>query len=382
MSQPTHERLSEQIRQLKEVCPIEVVVGQYFTLDAEGRRYLRAREHDSLIVDRWRGRYHWNARGESGDVVDFLRRQEGLSVLEAVVRLGGHVRDRPAPLPNLALAARPPLNHPRHGVPSRPHGRRMLRALRVAVDVYHAALLGDPTALAYLTSRGIDEPAIRRLRLGFCDGTRLVAACARANVSRRDAYRVGLLTRRPPSSDDPACPPEASPGREFLAGRVVIPEIGPAGPIWLIGRALPDARGPRYLSLPLTKPLLGYHLVQGSPIVLVVEGVFDLLTLTAWGLPGVALCGTDPSPRALDQLRRLARTRRVYLVPQADPPGQRSAARLAALLSEPPPIIPLPPGAKDLGDLAVSPAGRAAFLRALPPEVAGHHVGSARCDVT
>jgi DNA primase len=381
MSLLTYEPLSEQIRQLKEVCPIEGIVGQYFTLVAEGRRYLRAREHDSLVVDRSRGRYHWNARGESGDVVDFVRRQEGLSLLEAVVRLAGQDRERQT-LPSPAVARPSPRNHPRHEVPSRPLGRRMLRALRVAVDVYHAALLANPTALAYLASRGVAEPTIRRLRLGYCDGNRLVAACARANVPLRDADRVGLLTRRPSTGDDPTPTREARGEREFLAGRVVIPEIGHAGPIWLIGRGLPDARGPRYLSLPLTKPLLGYHLVQESPIVLVVEGVFDLLTLVAWGLPGVALCGTDPSPRALDQLRRLARTRRLYLVPQADPPGQRSAARLAALLAEPPPIIPLPPGAKDLGDLAVNHAGRAAFLRALPPEVATCPVGSLRCDVT
>src|SRR5262249_26003424 len=96
------------------------------------------------------------------------------------------------------------------------------------------------------------------------------------------------------------------------------------------------------------------------------EGVFDALALLSWDLPGVALCGTDPGPRALSQLRQLAATRLLYLVPQADAAGQRSAARLAALLPRPLTIVPLPPGVKDLGELAERPTGRADFLRLLP----------------
>src|SRR5215472_7055125 len=111
------EHWAERIRHLKEVVPIEDVVGHYFTLVPEGTRYLRAREHDSLVVDRARGRYHWNARGESGDVVDFLRRQEGLSLREALARLGregvgtGGRRPRSSDLPARRLR-RPPVPTP------------------------------------------------------------------------------------------------------------------------------------------------------------------------------------------------------------------------------------------------------------------------------
>src|SRR5262249_6819371 len=87
MAQPSQQSWSERIRQLKEVLPIDVLIGQYFTLVPEGTRYLRAREHDGLFADRHSGRYPWTARGESGDVVDFVCRQEGLSVPEALARL-------------------------------------------------------------------------------------------------------------------------------------------------------------------------------------------------------------------------------------------------------------------------------------------------------
>src|SRR6516225_3434987 len=107
------ERWAERIRHLKEVVPIEDVVGHYFTLVPEGARYLRAREHDSLVVDRLRGRYHWNARGESGDVVDFLRRQEGLTLAEAIDRLGAQALDAPRWAPRPSGSRARPTRDPR-----------------------------------------------------------------------------------------------------------------------------------------------------------------------------------------------------------------------------------------------------------------------------
>jgi DNA primase len=143
---------------------------------------------------------------------------------------------------------------------------------------------------------------------------------------------------------------------------------------------LPGGDGPRYLSLPLTRPLLGYHHVRASPAVLVTEGVFDALSLLAWGLPGVALCGTNPGPRALAQLRTLAQGARLYLVPQADPPGRRAAERLSSALPGPAQIVQLPAGVKDLSELAERPEGRDVFLAALPTDLRALIIADARSD--
>jgi DNA primase len=319
-------------------------------------------------VDRERGRYHWNARGESGDALDFLRRQEGLSLPEAVARLGERVGERAtgANHPRPVAQVHPPVA-PADGSP--PPTRGAVAALGVAVAAYHAALLAADRPRAYLARRGVDAAAIRHLRLGWCDGARLGSALDQAAVPRAWAREAGLLAPLSVRGERHTHPMGGSDEREFLAGRVVVPEVGPRGPVWLIGRALPDGPGPRYLGLPLRKPLLGYHLARASPLVLVTEGVFDALALLAWGLPGVGICGTDPGRHALAQLRALAATRRVVLVPQADAAGREAAARLAALLAEPPPIVALPAGVKDLGELAERPEGRATFLAALPAEV-------------
>ena len=105
------------------------------------------------------------------------------------------------------------------------------------------------------------------------------------------ALQLGLLTRA---------------GHEFMAGRIVIPELSAGRPMWLIGRALAEDLAddvPKYLGLSGKKPLLGWDQARGSASVCVVEGVFDLLAVRQWGYPVVGLLGTNVRPDQVDQLR-------------------------------------------------------------------------------
>jgi DNA primase len=375
MRQAQIDHLSELARRVKAEVPIESIIGSYYTLVPEGPRYLRAREHDSLVVDRQLGRYHWNSRGEWGDVIDFVRRQERLSFVEALARLGGDVPvdsqrapRRDCPRPNPPARARVQSLGPRREHSAAPDCQ-VLAAIEAAVELYHNCLLGDSAALAYFASRGIGLATIRKLRLGYCDGRHLKRYLEERGVPIAFAHQAGLLTRtsRPGRLADSR--PKPGELREFLAGRVVIPELGPDGPVWLIGRDLDATAGPRYLGLPLAKPLLGYHRVQASQSVLATEGVFDWLTLVQWGLPGVGVAGTDLGELALTQLRELAAGKVLYLVPQTDAAGQAAARRLNLLLPGPAPVIRLPSDHKDLSELAAEPGGRELFFGLLPREV-------------
>ena len=67
-------------------------------------------------------------------------------------------------------------------------------------------------------------------------------------------------------------------GAEFLAGRIVVPDLSGGRPQWLIGRRLDDNLpddAPVHLGLPGAKPLLGLDDARNSPTVIVVEGSFD-----------------------------------------------------------------------------------------------------------
>ena len=72
---------------VKQRNPIEDVIQDTFPLQRQHGRYLRAKEHDSLVVDTGRQMYVWNSQGESGDVIDWLCKRGNLDFKSAVEQL-------------------------------------------------------------------------------------------------------------------------------------------------------------------------------------------------------------------------------------------------------------------------------------------------------
>lgn len=276
-----------------------------------------------------------------GDIISFVERMEGVGFREAIDRLTGEVRS-PSSQPH----------HSRRAAPIRRSRTRVLgpderACLAAAVDLYHNRLLTDPAALAYVRGRGLDQHTIEERRLGYVAGDELAAFLRMRRLPVGAAMRMGLLRRD---------------GHEPLAGRVVVPEIRSGQPIWLIGRTIdPHVGDPKYLGLPGHKPLFGWNGVKGSPEVILVEGVFDWLTLVSWGYPALALVGTHASPRVL---KALARFEHVTLLLDGDEAGQTAAKNLVRTLGQRATTVTLP-GVKDVGELATMLNGRQIFARAI-----------------
>ncbi len=126
----------------------EVIIATGVPLEGHGR-YLRAKEHDSLIVDTQTGFYNWNSKGENGDVFTWLEKHAGMDFAEAcrAIESGqyGHVTlpvviRSPKPIPTLAQDL---------------HLR------------YYRNL--DDAARAWWHTQGITDAAIARFFLGVCD---------------------------------------------------------------------------------------------------------------------------------------------------------------------------------------------------------------------
>jgi DNA primase len=135
--------------------------------------------------------------------------------------------------------------------------------------------------------------------------------------------------------------------------------------VWLIGRRLDSGAGddaPKYLGLPGRKPLLGWDQARTQPAVVLVEGVFDFLTLRMWGYPVLALLGTDLRQDLVADLRTLGR---VYLVLDNDDAGLEAAWRLQQQIGPTAVAVALPEGIKDVAELAPRPDARALFAGAL-----------------
>jgi DNA primase len=164
--------------------------------------------------------------------------------------------------------------------------------------------------------------------------------------------RVGLLTRA---------------GAEFLAGRIVVPELRSGRPVWLIGRVLDETPADdvvAHLGLPGPKPLLGLDLekTRRSPTVIVVEGSFDYLTLRMWGYPVVATLGTHLRADLVDALHAFDRQ---ILVLDNDDAGLEATLLLQQQLGDSAIPVALPDGVKDPSQLATQPDGREQFAAAL-----------------
>jgi DNA primase len=319
---------------IKRRNPIEAVVARHGVqlrrsgLHLSGRCPFHDDEHPSFVVYPETASFHCFGCRVSGDVIDFVRRANGLSFREALERLS----DGPASLSG----------NPRSEERLSLDDRMILTA---ASAVFHETLLQMPNALGYLEERGVGLPLVRRCRLGYSDGRSLRQYLRRHRLSLRRASQMGLLWRD---------------GGETMAGRVVIPELRGGQCVWMVGRTLDNARQPKYRGLSLPKPILGYERVRGRPRVFVTEGAFDYLTGMGWGLSVCALLGTQV--RA-ERLAFLQRARRVLIVFDSDEPGREAASDLARRLGSRARVVALPEGVKDLNDLGRRPDGRATFFR-------------------
>ncbi len=278
--------------------------------------------------------------GAGGDVLDFVGRMEGLTLPQAIRRLD----DGSTPL--VATPSHHPAPARQSVVPAIPP--RDPGLLTAAARFYGGRLRRSRAALEYLASRGIGLDAARRLGLGYATGHGLREHLQAAGFTGQRLRGSGLFLEG---------------GRERFAGMVVVPELSGGLVVWLVGRAVqPDAR-PRFQALPGPKPLLGLARLGPVPsCVIVAEGVFDWLTLTAWGHPAVAAQGTKGMDRVASALRGCPR---VFLAFDNDNAGNQAARELKGLLGNRAAVVNLPHGVGDVGELAARPDGRLRFPRLL-----------------
>jgi DNA primase len=354
----TYSRRTERVdvEVIKQAHPIrEVVAGYGIELRRQGRADVgRCPFH----ADGGRPNFHvwadtsswWCFRcNVGGDVIRLVELAESVSFREAVERLGGVA-------PCDLAARRPVLTVPPASRGFEDRDSEELAALQAATAVYHHRLLADPRALAYVAQRGLDRAAVESYRIGYAAGDELIPYLRWRRLPLGPALRLGLLNHT---------------GRELLASRIVVPELRDGQPVWLVGRILEhdaivdgdvEKAPPKYLALRGSKPLLGAELARDSATIIVVEGVFDLLTLRNWGYPAVALVGTHTRAEVIDQLRSF---RRVYLVLDQDEAGIEATLKLVDAIGPGAVPVALPEGTKDVAELAPRADGQALFAGAL-----------------
>ena len=285
-------------------------------------------------------KYHCFGCGAHGDVLDFVGRMEGLTLPEAIRRLD----DGTTPPAEARSNQSTPTQRPT-AVSAPPRDPALLTA---AARFYGGQLRRSPVAVQYLASRGIGLDAARRLGLGYATGHGLRKHLQTAGFDGARQRNSGLFLER---------------GAERFDGTITVPDLAWGRARWLTGRSVqPNAR-PRFQALPGPKPLLGLARLGPTPSwVIVAEGVFDYLTLAAWGYPAVAALGTQGMDKVAMALRGCPR---VFLAFDNDDAGNTAAECLKQLLGNRAAVVNLPHGVGDLGELAKRPNGQPLFRRLL-----------------
>ncbi len=299
------------------------LVGRRVKLNRKGRVLwglcpFHKEKSPSFKVENERRTYHCFGCGAGGDAFKWLQETEGLSFPESVQRLAREA--------GVELPAWTPEDEARES-----RRKSLYDIIELACTFFEEQLRARPgePARRYLQSRGLEENARRRFRLGYApDANSALKDHLRAKgVEISDMIEAGLV--RASDGDKPE--------RDFFYDRVMFPIADPRGRFVAFGgRGLaPDAK-PKYINTGETplfaKGRLLYNFatareaaLKGAPLI-VAEGYMDVIALVEAGFPGaVAPLGTALTEDQLTLLWRVAPE--PILAFDGDDAGRRAAHR-------------------------------------------------------
>jgi DNA primase len=352
------------IEQLKRANLIQEVIKETggFSLRGSGN-YLKASEHDSLVVNTEQQLFFWNSRGFSGDVISWLEQTQGMDFQQATGWL--------------ARRCGLELHVDKETAQKMVAARQRADTLTLIMEFLMSRLAETAAAVEWAEGRGWDLPLLQEARCGYWhrrDRQKLVEHLGlyeidveRPEVAAVIGYR-GNITKwakkwnvRPDArwikeGEIPGFPSDMfiyghwQGGRcAYISGRGVGEKRHHNPPVALVGERL---------------PLWNHKVGHLNTMVCIVEGQADALTLARWHVPAVALAGVSANDQFLRQLERFDR---IYLALDKDEAGIRAALPLAQALGPRTYIVQWPGGAdiKDANDWLVKGDGSEAGVRDL-----------------
>jgi DNA primase len=185
----------DDIAEVREKARIDDVVSGYVTLRNAGGGSMKGlcpfhdEKSPSFHVTPARGFYHCFGCQESGDVISFLMRIDGLGFTETVERLAD----------KYGVTLRREDGDVRDDRPRGPQRGRLLEANKVA-QVFYAEQMATTEALAgrqVLGQRGFDQAAAEQFGIGFAprDGEALVRHLRQKGFKDEEAIAAGLVAQ-------------------------------------------------------------------------------------------------------------------------------------------------------------------------------------------
>lgn len=323
----------EDIAEVREKTRIDDVVSQYVTLrnagggSQKGLCPFHDEKSPSFHVTPARGFFHCFGCNESGDVISFLMKIDGLTFTETVERLAEKA----------GIMLRREEGDVRDDRPKGPQRQRLIEANRVAQEYYAEQLATPEAQLArqFLTERGFDQHAAATFGLGFAprDGEALFKHLKSRGFTQEETVEAGLVAIGRSAYDR-------------FRGRLLWPiRDAPGDTIGFGARRIfeDDRIEAKYLNTPETKiykksqVLYGIDLarreIAKSSQAVIVEGYTDVMACHLAGVgTAVATCGTAFGDDHSRVLRRFLHDHEefrgeVIFTFDGDAAGQKAAIR-------------------------------------------------------
>ncbi|MEN8233053.1 MAG: CHC2 zinc finger domain-containing protein, partial [Thermodesulfobacteriota bacterium] len=251
--------------------------------------------------------------GAGGDVIDFIRKHDGISFKEAVQQLSGA---------QLSTSKKKPVKEKNDNPVLTPAHYKLLKRV---VAFYHTAFSEDPRAMEYLQGRGItDKTLFADYRIGFANGT-LLNVLPDDGETINQLGELGILNAK---------------GKEHFYGCATFPLFDANNnPVGIYGRRV-DGMGDTALHLYLPGERRGIFNRQGAatgPVVHLTESILDSLSLINGGIKNTIPCyGTNGLTQEIIDYLRLPKQKisTVYLCFDADDAGDQGAKKAATRLEQ------------------------------------------------
>lgn len=279
----------EFIQSLLSRIDIVEVIGAYVTLRKAGANYVaccpfHTEKTPSFSVNQHKQFYHCFGCGVSGDAIQFLKENQGVSFVEAVEQLAARVGMQ-MPVSDTANQS--------------PEYNLIYNSLSEATKFFEQQLRQHKLALhavQYLKNRGLTGVTAKNFRLGFAPAgwDNLLTSIAKDHEHKQAGVKAGLFVER-----------EADKYYDRFRNRIMFPIRNRRGKVIGFGGRImtADSNEPKYLNSPETvlfnksQELYGFYearqTMQRLDSVLVVEGYMDVVSLVQAGVTNVvATLGT------------------------------------------------------------------------------------------
>ncbi|KAA3644536.1 MAG: toprim domain-containing protein [Chloroflexi bacterium] len=364
--------MSTTIDDIKQANRIEDVIQESgYELTGTHRRYLKCRQHDSLVIDTHAQYYVWNSKNESGDVINWVertKRTDFKGAMEYLARRAG------LPEPNWSGESQQ----------QRLAARTKETALTVACRRFVHRLWTDDKALAYARSRGWTDDTIKAAGLGFTGHNtpdqlaELRKDFANADIPENTPGAVAMLGMKGPVSawldqqNIQEFPSEWLTKKSLppiWKGMLVYPHVVGGRVVYVSLRSIGE-KSHHNLRSAFVGPRQLYFNHVYSPkedAVVVVEGQADAITLAQWEIPAVALAGVTSG---VDLRKLFEGHKHIYVALDKDKAGNLNAQALAKELGPLCRMVEWPAHdandwLKELVDAGVEPEEQAAMVREL-----------------